>query len=268
MPDTPARIPLRVAALQIEIADGEPERNLDSALTAADIALASGAKLLLLPELWTTGYMHDRWARIADDVTPAIAEELGRFCSSHDVHLGGSMIDRDSEGGLVNRFRLIGPSGETVASYDKAHLFAPMQEDQYLAAGRVRTRFHVGGWTASPSICYDLRFPEMYRHEAVAGAELFIVPSEWPLERAAIMRGLAWARAVENQAFLLLCNRTGTAADGTVFGGGSLIVAPDGAFLAEAGSAPDVLVATLDPANLDLRRRLPVLTGRVDGVDF
>ena len=268
LPDSPARTPLRVAALQIQIADGEPERNLGSALAAAEVALASEARLLLLPELWTTGYAHDRWARTADELTPGIIEKLGRFCARHGIHLGGSMIDRNADGGLVNRFRMIGPSGETVASYDKSHLFPPMQEDRFLTAGRARGRFDLTGWSASPSICYDLRFPEMYRHDAVAGADLFLVPSEWPLERAAIMRGLAWARAVENQAFLVLCNRTGTAADGTAFAGGSMIVAPDGTVLAEADSEPQVLVALLDPAILTLRHRLPVLTGRVNGVDF
>ena len=268
MPDNPARAPLRVAALQIEIIDGEPARNLATARRVAERAIDDGASLLLLPELWTTGYAYDSWAATADEITPAIVEEVARFCAERGVYIGGSMIDREAGGGLVNRFRLMGPSGRTEASYDKSHLFPPMQEDRFLVAGRSRTRIDLNGWTASPSICYDLRFPEMYRHEAVAGTDLFLVPSEWPLERAAIMRGLAWARAVENQAFLVLCNRTGTAADGTAFGGGSMIVAPDGSVLTEAGSAPEVLVATLDPAGLDARRRLPVLQGRAPGVDF
>jgi len=163
---------------------------------------------------------------------------------------------------------LFGP-GRAPVTYDKGHLFAPMLEDRYLAAGPVRVRATVGEWTAALSVCFDLRFPELYRLDALAGAELFLVPSEWPAERADAMRLFARARAAENQAYLVLCNRTGTAADGTVFGGGSLIVAPDGEIQVAAPAGEQVLAATLDRSVIaSLRKDQPLLAQRRPGLDW
>lgn len=265
-PPVPAPGALTVAAVQMCVTDGRPDQNLERAIAAMDSA--TGVDLFVLPELWSSGYVHECWAAIADADSPRLVEALGRYCRDRGSFVAGSMVERHAEGGLVNRFRLVGPQGTCLAAYDKAHLFPPMHEDRFLAGGRERVRCTQAGWTVSPSICFDLRFPEMYRLEALAGADLFLVVSAWPRERAAIQRTLAGARAIENQAFLVLCNRTGRGTDGTEFGGGSLVIAPDGAIVAEAGDTECVLRARLDPAALDVRRRLDLLGARVRGVDW
>jgi predicted amidohydrolase len=189
-----------------------------------------------------------------------LAEEVGAW-------IGGSMVSRNAAGRLVNRFWLFGPKRDTII-YDKAHLFAPMQEDRYLVAGDCRVRTQVGDFQAALSICFDLRFPEQYRLDAVSGADLFLVVAEWPAARSEAMRLFARARAAESQAFLALCNRAGTGHDGTVFGARSIVTAPTRAVLAEGGDTEQVVHVMLDREHVRLARStLEVLGARRSGVD-
>ena len=257
---------LRIALVQMAVSDGEPDRNLERARAA--IQAAPAAELYLLPELWTTGYHHAGWPEAALR-TPAVLDEIQRLSVSTRATIGGSMIDR-SAAGLVNRFWLCFPDGRPPVSYDKAHLFAPMGEDRHLVAGDRRVSAAMDGWTASLSLCFDLRFPEMYRLAAVGGANLFLVASEWPAERATALRTLAMARAIENQAYLALVNRIGRAdTDGTVFGGGSMLVAPDGSIVADAGTAGEnVVIGVADHTRVtQARTALAVLPLRRPGLD-
>ena len=257
---------LRTALLQLEVRDGDPAANLARATDL--LAAAAPADLYLLPELWTTGYVHARWADLARESTPPVCQELTVLAREHKAWIGGSLIS-ETPRGLANRFWLFPPDGAAATTYDKVHLFAPMREPAHLTAGSARVIADVSGWRAGLSVCYDLRFPEMYRLDAVGGATLFLVVAEWPAARAATMRLLAQARAVENQAFLALCNRVGVGSDGTRFGGGSLIVAPDGTVLAEGNATEGITSAVLEPDHVNaVRASLQVLAGRVHGVDM
>ena len=256
----------RLALVQMEIVDGEPARNIATADRM--IAEHPGADLYLLPELWTSGYAHRRWPAIADGNTPGALDALRRTAAAQRALIGGTVISRNGDGRLVNRFWLVGPEGP-VARYDKTHLFQPMDEPRHLVPGGERARVRVGPFTAALSICYDLRFPEMYRRDAVDGADLFLVPSEWPAERSDAMRTLAQARAIENQAYLALTNRTGRGGDGTEFGGGSLIVGPAGEIVAALGAQAGVATGVLEePRVAGVRGPLAHYAGRRPGVDY
>ncbi|GJG89030.1 nitrilase [Gemmatimonadetes bacterium T265] len=265
--------PLRVALVQLAVADGEPADNL--ARAAALIRGAPAADLYLLPELFTTGYAHDAWAQAARESTPGVAATLQQLADARGAWIGGSMIAEVAGGGLANRFHLFAPAGAAGAApvtYDKAHLFPPMGEPGRLTPGGARVRSCVGRGVAADvalSICFDLRFPEQYRLDAVAGATLFACVAEWPHPRGDTLRLLARARAAENQAWLALCNRVGPARDGTVFCGGSCVIAPDGAVVADAGDGVDtVTVAEVDVgAAHRARAGFAVLGLRVPGVD-
>lgn len=256
---------LRVALVQMEVADGDPARNLAQAEQM--IAGHAGADLYLLPELWTTGYVHAAWPALAK-MTPDVLKDLGRIAGDRRAVVGGTLISTNADGQLVNRFWLVGKNG-VMGCYDKAHLFPPMGEPAHLAPGTSRSRVSLGPWTAALSICYDLRFPEMYRRDAVDGADLFLVPSEWPAERAGAMQALAVARAIENQAYVALTNRVGVAADGTSFRGGSLIIAPDGEIVTSAGGQAGVVVGTLAFDRIAVTRGQEAhFAGRRPGVDY
>jgi predicted amidohydrolase len=249
----------------MEIRDGAAVANLERALEW--IRGAPAADVYLLPELFSTGYAHDVWARSARDETPHLVAELTRVAGERSAAIGAGLISQGSAG-LVNRFWLL-REGARPTFYDKSHLFAPMGENRYLAPGQHRVRAPIGDWCAALSICFDLRFPEMYRLDAIAGADLFLVGAEWPAERAAAMRALAIARAIENQAYVALVNRAGQGADGTRFGGGSLLVAPDGTVSVELGSEPQVAVAVAEYEQVErMRGSQPHFALRRPGLDF
>ena len=258
---------MQVAVVQMQVADGDPAANL---LRAKELITAQpGADLYVLPELWTTGYAHSCWASVAREVTPGIGAELQALARSNGAAIAGSMISLNEDQKLVNRLWIFSPGGAAPGCYDKGHLFQPMAEHLHLVAGERRVRQAIGGVETALSICFDLRFPEMYRRDAVEGAEMFLVVSEWPHPRSETLRTLARARAMENQAYLVLSNRLGPASDGTVFCGGSAVFAPDGTVLAEAGEAECVIVAEIDAAQVrEMRGSFPVLGQRTAGLDF
>ena len=256
---------LRVTLLQLAVEDGEPARNAERALAA--LRAAPPADLYVLPELWTTGYAHASWPGAADRDTPWIADALRALSEERGAWIAGSMVSRRDDGRLANRLWLHGP-GRPAVCYDKAHLFSPMGEPEHLAPGGARVESEIAGVPSALSICFDLRFPGMYRRSAVAGTALFVVASAWPHPRSETVRLLARARAAENQAYLVLCNRAGTGADGTSFCGGSAVIGPDGAVLVDAGEREGVVSATLDlEAVAAARARLAVLDRSVAGVD-
>jgi predicted amidohydrolase len=237
---------VRLGLIQLRIADGESEKNLARAVEL--VRSAPRRDLILLPELFTTGYGHDTWRDTAAKHTPVAVKQLSALAAEMKTAIAGSMISLNDNGKLVNRLWLLLPD-KRMLHYDKTHLFAPMRERELLCAGADSLVEDVGEFRAAFSICFDLRFPEAYRNAAISGANLFCIVSEWPTPRAEALRILARARAIENHAYVALCNRVGGANDGTEFGGGSAIIAPDGAVLADAGSQPEAVVSAELDAN-------------------
>jgi predicted amidohydrolase len=187
------------------------------------------------------------------------------------VH-AGSIIERAAPGdppgpqgrGRWNTSVVLGPDGGVLATYRKVHRFGfGSGEPKLLEAGQdVVTVPLPGGPVAGLSTCYDLRFPELYRRLLDGGATLFLVPAAWPAARVGHWSLLGRARALENQAWLLACNTAGTHAR-TPMGGHSQVVSPSGEVVAEAGEGEEVLVAEIDPAQVQrYRTAFPVLADR------
>lgn len=254
---------MRVALIQMEIALGEPEVNRRRAAELIRAAAAGGARLVVLPEMWTTGYCLDTIGSVADsDLAPtsgllgALAQELGIW-----IH-GGSVADK-KDGKVYNRALVCGPDGRLVSSYQKVHLVPMMDEHLYLGAGEsLCAGFDLDGMQAATAICYDLRFPELFRALALRGAQLIVLPAQWPSQRLHHWRTLVQARAIENQCYMLACNRVGQD-QANEFPGHSLVVDPWGQILAEGGEAEEAVVADLDLALVgQVRERVPVFRGR------
>jgi omega-amidase len=256
---------IRVALAQMEVADGDWKTNVDEA--ARLIADAPDADLYVLPELWTSGYAYDRWHHIAEELGHATVEWYRKAAAARGATIAGSNIALNHESRLVNRLWCIS-ANETVF-YDKTHLFPPLREPELLVAGNKRQHAIVAGATLALSICYDLRYPVMYRQDARDGAQVFLVSAEWPASRADALRTLCRARAIENQAFLVLCNRTGTARDGLEFKGGSMVVSPLGEVLLDLGEETRVDVLQVDTSVVALTRKaIPVLAGESKHIDY
>ncbi len=262
---------MKIAVIQLAYADDEPLA--DRRERAAGLVRAqAGADLVLLPELWApTGFGYRGWAAAAEPVDgPTVAAIADAARAIGAVVHAGSIIEALPEAGpegkaLANTSVLLGPDGTPVAIYRKIHRFGFADgEPALLEAGReiVVVDLPDGGPRVGLSTCYDLRFPELYRGQLDAGAQVFLVPAAWPKPRVAHWSLLGRARAIENQCVLVAANTGGTHA-GYVMGGASQVVSPRGEVLAEAGSGEEVLRVDVDVAEVSAyRAEFPVLADR------
>ena len=245
----------------MDVPAGQPEVNLARARRFAAEARRAGADLLLLPELWLHGYDLEHAAEWATPLGEGGFAEMASLAREHGLHLVGSILERHA-GGISNTAALYSPAGRLLGSYRKMHLFRLMKEHQYLVPGEHATLCPTPWGSVGLGICYDLRFPELFRTMALAGARLFLVPAQWPVKRLEAWLLLARARAAENELIVAACNRVGTDGD-VVFPGCSIVVDPWGNTLVEGDDQESLLVARVDLAEIDkVRRYLPVYKDR------
>ncbi len=226
---------------------------------AIESALRSAAllprTLCVLPEMCETGFTYR-----AD--TAAAGDSVDWFCSiarSFGIWVVAGAGERDSEGRARNSAFVCSPEGELVARYRKVQLFTPTGENRWYDAGDELVVVDIDGVKVAPLLCYDLRFPELFRAATRAGAEVFALGACWPAVRLHHWTALARARAIENQALMLAATRTGQEAK-VRCAGGSLIVDWQGTVLAEADERPQVLCAEVDVDALRAwRRDFPIL---------
>ncbi len=254
--------PLRIALAQFDVRVGEPEANLATARRMVAEAARQGAKLVLLPELWGSGYDLPHAARYATPTDAGLFAEMTALAREHDLYLAGSLLEA-ADGRFYNTLLLTGPEGP-LATYRKVHLFRLMEEDHYLAPGESPVVASTPWGATGLAICYDLRFPELFRGYAVQGARLILLPAQWPARRVEHWRTLVRARAIEDQCFVAACNRVGRDPGSDAFGGRSALVSPRGEVLVE-GSEDDeaLLIAEADLAEVErVREHIPVLQDR------
>jgi predicted amidohydrolase len=230
---------------------------------------AAPADLILLPEVFSLRGDRDDYRRAARPVPGPVTERLGAVAASlRSWLLLGSVIERDGDA-VTNTSVLLDRRGAVAARYRKIHLFVArldtgqvVREDDTYQAGTEPVMADVEGWRCGMSICYDLRFPELYRHYAARGAALLLVPSNFTQRTGKDhWQVLLRARAIENQCFVAAANQCGSnPRTGVESNGHSMAVGPWGEALAEAGTEEGVLRAVLDPAELErTRTRIPAL---------
>ena len=252
----------RISLGQMDIKLGEPEANLAAAAALAREAAARGSDLLVLPELWATGYDLENAARHATGLNDGIFAAIGELARQEGLHIAGSTLSRLGENRFGNTLTWFSPEGNCLAAYSKLHLFRLMREEQYLTGGETAVMVDTPLGQVGLAICYDLRFPELFRRYALAGAQLFILPSEWPHPRLAHWRTLLRARAIENQAFMIACNRVGRSGNDHFFGH-SCLIDPWGETIIEGGETAQLLTADIDTGIVaDIRQRIPVFEDR------
>jgi len=264
--------PLTVAAVQLNAA-ADKAINIRRAEELVADAARRGARLVVLPERWT-GYGSAEVVRASAERLEdgeAVAAMRG-WAREHRVHLvGGSITERaDASARLFNTSLAVDPGGEVVAAYRKIHLFdvdvegRRYRESDVDDAGDEIVTVDVDGWTVGLSICYDVRFPELYRILALRGAEVLLVPAAFT---AATGRAhwdlLLRARAVENQAFVVAPACWGEHPGGRHTYGHSTVLDPWGSVLDALDEGDGVVLATLDPDRLrEIRATLPALAHR------
>ncbi|OAH53194.1 MULTISPECIES: carbon-nitrogen family hydrolase [Bacillaceae] len=255
---------MKIACLQIDIAFGNPDLNYKRAADYLKKAHEAGCELAVLPELWTTGYDLTRLDEIADTGASRTKAFLSDAAKKYRMHIVGGSIANDTDDGVKNTMIIVNHHGEVVKEYSKLHLFRLMNEEKYLAAGDTDGLFELDGEKMAGFICYDIRFPEWFRKHVLNGARVLFVPAEWPLARVDHWRTLLIARAIENQAYVVACNRVGSDPDNQ-FAGHSIIVGPWGEVIAEAGKEEEMLIGEIDFDAIDeIRSRIPVFEDRLE----
>jgi predicted amidohydrolase len=253
---------LKISLGQMNVRLGQPEANLETAELMAAEAARRGSDLLVLPELWSTGYDLEHADRYATTTDEGIFAEMARIARHHNLYLLGSSLSLLGPQQYGNTAVLYSPQGEQMAIYSKIHLFRLMEEEQYLTAGEARALVDTEWGKVGLAICYDLRFPELFRRYALEGARVIFLPSEWPHPRLAHWHTLLRARAIENQFYMVACNRVGNSKD-TDFFGHSCIINPWGETVIEAGEQEMLLTCEIETATVDeIRERIPVFEDR------
>lgn len=249
---------MKIALLQLAVLEKNKEANVAHGLQLVR-ENASDHDVLVLPEVWTTGYSLGHLDVEAEEEGSSVIAELQRLAREHTCSiLAGSMPMR-RDGKVYNTSIAISKTGELVNMYDKVHLFGLFNEERFFAPGNNFNAFDFDGVRCGSTICYDLRFPELYRHLALAGAQIIFCPAEWPTARGDIWHLLAQARAAENHIFVIAVNCAGTF-KGAPFYGHSMVVAPSGKIIAEGGSEEEVISCTIDLGEIDkVRSRLNAL---------
>ncbi len=233
---------LKVAAIQFKITLGDINRNLAKVEAALERAAKQDVKLAVLPEMWSSGYDYKRLAKHAAE-TPRVIEVICRLSAEYNMVVIGSLPEKD-EGKIYNTAYVV-DQGVLVDSYRKLHMFSTMGEDRFLSPGDRSLVVSTSVGRLGVAICYDLRFPELFRKMALEGAEIVCLPAEWPKPRQEHWRTLLRARAMENQLFLIATNCCGVQGKLDFFGM-SLLLSARGEVLAEGGETDTELIATFD----------------------
>jgi omega-amidase len=252
----------KISLAQIDIRFGDPAANLETATRMTEEAKRRGSDLILLPELWSTAYDLTHAADHASSLTSGLFAAISALAQRTGMTILGSTLSRMSENKFGNTLTVFAPDGTRLAEYSKTHLFRLMNEHQYLTAGEQAVTVDFPWGRAGLAICYDLRFPELFRGYALAGAEMIFLPAEWPHPRLAHWQTLVRARAIEDQLFMFACNRVGRDASNEFFGH-SLAVDPWGEVLAEGGEGEELITLTVDLSTVrEARRKIPILQDR------
>jgi len=237
---------LHLALVQMTVRSGDVAANQATAERLVAQAAAAGADLVLLPELWATGY---DWPCVHAHAAPlgkSLWVAMSSLARAYGIYLLGSLPL--AEGALVyNAAALFDPAGWAIAVYRKTHLFGLMDEPAHFAPGDALPTFDLPWGRTALALCYDVRFPEVFRSYAAAGATLVLLCAQWPRRRIAHWDVLLQARAIENQCVVATCNAVGEAF-GKPMGGHSAAYGPWGETLVFAGETETVVLAHVDMA--------------------
>lgn len=260
---------VRVAAIQM-VSGSDVRANESAIFRLVERASDEGATYIQLPEYSTYWGPRSGYDAAAKTLEDGFIRQLGLEAKGRGitVHLG-SMLEPASDGRFFNTSVVIGPSGEVIAVYRKVHLFDAQPpggvtylESEYITPGEAMKVVDVGEMRLGLSICFDVRFAELYRALALAGANVLAVPAAFSaLTGPSHWEVLLRARAIENHAFVVAAAQTGTTLEGLATHGHSMIVDPWGVVLAEApGSDEEVLLVDLDVDDvLERRAQIEVL---------
>ncbi|MGC6486179.1 MAG: nitrilase-related carbon-nitrogen hydrolase [Planctomycetota bacterium] len=249
------------AAVQFDVVAGDVDANVAEMKRGVEDAVGAGAKLCVLPEMWPTSFLPEFDASTLE--ASATAERaLQELSEEHGVVLVGSSVE--AHGDQLFNTAHVYERGEVRGSYRKIHLFSPNLEHRHHAAGHEPCIVDTELGRLGVLICYDLRFPELSRYYFHCGVEVLVVPGQWPESRGQHWRTLLRARAIENEVFVVGCNRTGQEpslrnGESMPFSGDGRVVDPTGELLATGKGDAGPVIGPIELRKVrTMRRILPV----------
>ncbi len=275
---------MKVACIQMDVLHCRKQENLEKALHMALKAVRKGAELIVLPEVFSTGFCYENFDHAAEILPSSLLENLACFSDANDCVIMGSVIEKvvpeetsdsgipvDSENSTLSdssnssfyyNLGFCFESGTLAGSYRKTHPFKT--ENSYFSKGSSiepislkKQNLKIGF-----EICYELRFPEVARKLSLAGSDLLVTTAAFPNPRSEHWNILAKARAIENQIPHIACNRIGSAPDCSYFGN-SMIIDAWGEVKADAGNKECIIVHDLDLSGKnEVRKMIPVFENR------
>ncbi len=247
---------------QFASTNGQPLKTLRRVQSEIKTARIGKGDWVVFPEMWPSGFLLED--RLRQQVENAFCFQwLKDFSRAKKCYMAGSMLEI-KKGRYYNSAYLIDPQGHLLARYRKIHLFRYGREQHRFEAGKKTSLIGFSWGKLGIAICYDLRFPELFRKYSKAGAKLILLPSAWPKERLPHFLALLKARAIENLCFVVGANKIGRHDSGIPYGGHSAVFGPWGEKLGELGAAKGVLSVDLRIDQVDkIRKQYPFLEGRV-----
>ncbi len=256
---------VRLLAIQMESVIGDVKLNIDTTnnLIRANLEKYDGADLLFLPEVWTCGWEPAVFPNAAENIdNSASLRMLSNISKEYNVNIvGGSFIRKEKEH-LYNSCPVFNRNGDLVAIYDKNHLFSyyGANEGKYITKGLNPILVNLDGIKIGLTICYDIRFPEIYRAYRKAGADILVNMAAWGKSKKIPWDSMTTARAVENQTYMVALTQTGLLANGEENLGHSMIISYDGCILDEINDNEGGVYAEIDlKAMYSFREKCTVL---------
>lgn len=258
---------LKVSLAQIKVAKAQPQENLQKAEEYISEAVKKKSELICFPEMFLTGF---NWKFLEADKNnfESYIIILSSLAKKYKIWINGSVPELNPNGKISNTSVLFASDGSLAGKYGKIHLFSLLKENKYLSPGTEIKIVDTPWGKAGMSICYDLRFPELFRTCSLRGAKIQFLPSAWPYPRLEHYKILIKARAIENQNFMIAVNQVGDekfSDNNTVtYFGSSVIVDPWGNIVIEAGEKEETLLtAEIDLDVIDeVRKKMTVFSDR------
>ena len=243
---------MKIAIVQMRIEERNKKRNVEHGLALLEKA-AAGNDVVVMPEVWTTGYSLGRLQQEAEELDGPVISAIRKIAHEACCAIIPGSVPLRLDGKIHNTAVVINKNGEIVYLYSKMHLFGMFKEERFFAAGNSFETFLLQDVPCGAAICYDLRFPELFRQLALKGAKIIFVPAEWPIVRGDVWRVLLQARAMENQTYVCGVNCVGKFKE-DVFHGHSLLIAPNGEIIAEGGYEEEILRRQIDLGLIEAMR--------------
>lgn len=258
---------LTISLAQVSVTAARPAENLKKSETFIQEAALRKSDIICFPEMWTTGFNWEYNKKAAYEHEETV-DRVADMARRYSIWINGSLFTLNEDGRLLNTSILFDPKGKKAGAYSKTHLFSLVNEDKHVAPGESLGIVDTPWGLVGLSVCYDIRFPELFRSYALKGVGIVFSPMAFPYPRLQHWKVLVRARAIENQMFMVGTNQVGTEDLGKAgiltYCGDSVIIDPWGDTVAEAGEKVERLVtATIDTDRVgEIRNKMMVLQDR------